>query len=200
MKPSKKQWSLICTIYQHGSYCKPGQDAVAELVAGADSSLGAFVFALQDPPRSDLHPRDLHDTISDVFWEFARQDPNGLIDRLDQIGEFRVYWALGAAKDKRSFETLITGLKSKDVYNRWAAVESLIRRKCQEAVDPLLAMLNDRSSTVKGRIVFAMKSSRMLRRTNAIPGLNRLIANKSLQKHSPGIVSAAREVLKMIKQ
>jgi hypothetical protein len=39
---------------------------------------------------------------------------------------------------------------------------------------------------------------RRYRRPEALPALRRIIANKSIQKHNPGILAAAREVVTMI--
>jgi hypothetical protein len=193
--------TLIRTIYEHGCYSGAGREAVAELVNGGESALDAFVLAQHDPPPSNLHPRDLWDTIASVYGEFARRNPDALIDRFESgiIDEFSIYWALGSATGERSADVLIAGLKSKKKFSRWAAAESLIRRKCKQAVGPLIDGLNDRSAIVKSAIVQAIKSSREFRCPEALPALERLIASKSIQKHSPGTFNMATEVVRLIK-
>ena len=192
---------LIRTIFRHGGYCKTGRDAIVELAMAGDSALDAFLKAQKKPLKSDLHPRDLYDTVSQVFGEFARQNPDTLIDRFEsgEIDEFSVYWALGSAKGQRSIDVLIAGLKSKEKYCRWAAAESLIRRECKQSARILIEGLTDRSSLVKSVIVQAMKSNKIFRLPEALPALQRMIDSKSIQKHSPGIYNTAKEVVSLIR-
>ncbi len=189
---------LMQTIFQHGCYSKAGRDATEELVDGGESALDAFLHADGDYPQSTLHPRDVADTISDVFCQFAKRWSDAIIDRLGKIGEIQTYWALGSAKGQRSIDVLIEGLNAKDQYSRWAAAESLIRRRSKRAVPTLTAALKDRSSMVKSAIVQAMKSNRVFRSAEALPALRRIIASKSMQKHSPGTWKTAKEVVKKI--
>lgn len=191
---------LIRTIFQYGDYSPSGQRAADKLVRAGEPALDVFLRALRDPPESPLHPKDLDDTISGVFARFAERIPDALIDRLErgEMEEFSVLWALGSGKGERSIDVLIAGLKRQCAYSRWAAAKSLIRRKSKRALPALLEALNDRSSMVRGAIVFAMKSDKKYRRPEALPALRRIIANKSIQKHSPGILAAAREVVAMI--
>ena len=192
---------LIRTIYEHGCSSDVGRDAITKLANKGESALDAFLRAQNDPPQSNLHPRDLWDTISYVYSEFAGRNPDAVIDRFEsgKITEFRVFWALGSATGERSIDVLIAGLKSKEKFSRWAAAESLIRRKCRRAVGPLIDRLNDRSSLLKSVIVEAMRSNREFRCPEALPSLERLIASKSFQKHSPGTFNTATEVVRLIK-
>ena len=192
---------LIRTIYEHGCNSGEGRDAIAELAKCGESALDAFLLAQHNPPQSNLHPRDLHDMFNVVYGEFARVNPDALIDRFESgiIDEFSIYWALGSAAGERSTDVLIAGLKSKEKFSRWAAAESLIRRKCKQAIGPLIAGLSDRSSLVKSTIVQAMESNREFRCPEALPALERLIASKSFQKHSPGTYKMAIEVVRLIK-
>ncbi len=68
-----------------------------------------------------------------------------------------------------------------------------------EAVPPLIDGLNDRSTLVKFVVVEAMRSNRKFRSPTAVPALERLIASKSIQKHSPGTFEMAKEVVRLIK-
>ncbi len=192
---------LIRTIYEHGCGTGIGRRAIAELAKCGESALDAFVLAGHALPQSNLHPRDLHDTASSVYSEFARSNPDALIDRFESgvIDELTIYWALGSAAGERSIDVLIAGLKSKEKFSRWAAAESLIRRKCKRAAGPLIDRLSDRSALVKLTIVMAMKSNREFRCPEALPALERLIASKSIQKHSPGTFKTAIEVVELIK-
>lgn len=190
--------SLMQTIFEHGCYSKAGRDATEELVDGGEPALEAFLYADGDLPQSALHPRDVADTISGVFCQFAKQWPDAVIDRLEKIGECQTYWALGSAKGQRSIDVLIEGLKANDQYSRWAAAESLIRRRRKRAVPALTAALKDRSSLVKSAIVQAMKSNRVFRSAEALPALRRIIASKSMQKHSSGTWKTSKELVKRI--
>ena len=91
---------LIRMIFSHGGYPDAGRDAIVELAGGGEAALDAFLKAQNKPLKSDLHPRDLHDTVSQVFGEFARQNPDALIDRFEagDIDEFSIYRALASAK------------------------------------------------------------------------------------------------------
>jgi hypothetical protein len=190
--------TLMQAIFENGCYSKAGRNAIAELVAGGGRAIDMFLSANCDLPETTLHPRDVADTISDVFGQFAKRDANCVIDRCDQIGEIQTYWSLGLATGQRSIDVLIDGLTSRDKYARWAAAESLIRRRSKWAVPALAAALKDRSSLVKSAIVQAMKSNRIFRCAEALPALRRIIASKSMQKHSPGTWKTAKEVVKMI--
>jgi hypothetical protein len=192
--------TLMQTIFEHGCYAKAGRNATAELVAGGGRALDMFLRAVCDLPETTLHPRDVADTVSDVFGQFAKRDANSVVDRCDQIGEFQTYWALGLATGQRSIEVLIDGLNSRDKYARWAAAESLIRRRSKRALPVLTAALKDRSSLVRSAIVQAMKSNRTFRCAEALPALRRIIASKSMQKQSPGTWKTAQEVAKMIEE
>lgn len=168
-----------------------------ELAAGGEAALDAFL-SIDCYPQSTLHPRDMADLVSDVFGEFAKRWPDAVIDSLEQIGESQTYWALGSAKGQRSIDVLIEGLKAKNQYSRWAAAESLIRRRSKRAVPALTAALKDRSSFVKSAIVQAMESNQIFRCAEALPALRRIVASRSMQKNSPGTWKSAKEVVKLI--
>ena len=191
---------LIRMIFSHGGYPDAGRDAIVELAGGGEAALDAFLKAQNKPLKSDLHPRDLHDTVSQVFGEFARQNPDALIDRFEagDIDEFSIYWALASAKGQRSIDVLLAGLKSKEKFCRWAAAQSLIQRKNKITAGILVESLNDRSSLVKSTIVQAMRWNRNFRLPEALPALQRMIDSKSIQKHSPGIYNTAKEVVSLI--
>jgi len=191
---------LIKTICDEGCYSKLGRNAISELVGGGEEALDAFLKMQHKLPKTDLHPRDLADTISDVFCEFARKYSDALIDRFatGDIEEFQTFWALGYAEGQRSIDILLAGLKSKAQYSRWAAAESLIRRKSKQAIPALIERLNDRSSIVKTTILQAMKSNKRYRLPEALPALRRISSSKSNQKHSPGSVKTAEELVKLI--
>lgn len=89
---------LIQIIYQQGCYSEAGRSAVCELLESGEDALDAFLNADPSLKQSSLHPRDIADSVSDVFGEFAKQHPDALIDRREIIGELQLYWALGAAR------------------------------------------------------------------------------------------------------
>jgi HEAT repeat protein len=201
-KTKRMHTKLIRTIWEHGCYSDAGRDATAELVNGGESALDAFLLARDHAVQSNLHPRDLSATISNVYSGFARRNPDALIDRFEsgKIDALQVFWALGSATGERSIDVLVVGLKSKEKWSRWAAATSLIERKCIRAAAPLLERLNDRSTLVTFVVVEAMRSNRKFRCPEAIPALERLIASKSIQKHSPGTFKMAKEVVRLIKK
>lgn len=190
----------IQAIFKHGCYSKEGRDAVAHFVGGGEPALEAFMTLTSHDWPTELHPRDVADTVSDLYSAFAKRIPDAVIDRRDVIGDTQVFWALGAAKGRRSIDVLIGGLTNKNQYSRWAAAESLIRRKSKRAVPALIAALKDRSSMVKFTIVQSMKAHETFRSPDALPALRRIIASKSVQKRSPGTWKIANEVVEMIEQ
>lgn len=193
--------AVIISIYEHGCYSNAGRDAIAELAKGGKTALETFLKSSHLASSSTLHPRDLQDTYVSVLGEFARQNPQLLIDQLESgtDSEIDIYWALGCATDVRSIDVLIAGLQSKEMWARWSAAESLIRRNCERAAEPLLQRLKDRSEFVKSSIVQAMLANSWLRHPQALPLLERLVASKSIQKNSPGTAQSASRLIELIK-
>lgn len=194
--------SLIEIVYQKGMYVNEGQQAIDQLVQIGNPALDLMIESLDKPPNSDLHGRDLWDSIQATFNAFARTMPDRLIDALEDnsLGEHIVYWALGNATGDRSIDTLVRGLKDERPTMRWMAAESLIRRRSKRAVPALLDALRDRSSMVKSTVVFAMKSNKMYRKPEAILALERIVASKSMKQHSVGTWKTAQEVLEKIRK
>jgi hypothetical protein len=193
---------LIATIYRYGGYRSEGQLAINALVAGGEPAFDAFLIAQTQPPESDIHGRDLAETINDVIGQFSKAMPDVVLDRLEsgQLDEFETYWALGNASGDRSVDVLISGLKSKDKFCRWAAADSLIRHKSTRATPALIEALKDRSSDVKFAVVSTMQKWKQLRRPEAIPALKRIVASNAVLKHSPGLHKAAEAVIKLIER
>ena len=191
---------LIETIYRSGCYIEEGGQAIEELISSGEPALDAFLGVRKHPPASDQHPRDLADSLSVVLQDFAKHIPDAIINRFEagQLGDFETYWALGSATDKRSVEVLIGGLKSKEKYSRWAAAEALVRRRSKKGVPALIEALKDRSTDVKSSVVFGMRAWSDLRRPEAAPALERVVANKAIRKHSPGLHKAAEDVIRLI--
>lgn len=189
--------AMIKTIYAKGSYSPEGQTAIRTLCQRGVDGLEAMLDSTQRVPPSDLHPRDLWDTVSDVYWHFAAVISEELIARMDdeRLGRAQAYWALGNAKDQHSIDVLIEGVRDRSMWNRWCAVESLLRRKPKRAIHALVGRLKDRSSLVKASIVQNMMSSHWLRCPEAIPLLRKLADSKTTQKHSPGTWEMAGKIL-----
>jgi hypothetical protein len=193
---------IIATIYRYGGYRSEGQHAISALVEGGEPAFDAFLVARKQPPESDVHGRDLAETMIDVIGQFSKAIPNVVLDRFEsgELEEFETYWALGNASGDRSVDVLISGLKSKDKFCRWAAADSLIRRKSTRATPALIEALKDRSSDVKFAVVSTMQKRKQLRRPEAIPALKRIVASKAVQKNSPGLHKAAEAVIKLIER
>jgi len=193
---------LIAIIYRYGCYQSEGQKAIQALVEGGESAFDVFQSIRQDPPASEIHERDLAETFIAVIGRFAAKIPNVVLDRFEagELEAFETYWALGIATDCRSIDVLISGLKHKDQFCRWAAAESLIQRKSNRATDALLDSLKDRSADVKFAVVSAMRKRRDLRRPDALPALRRIVSSKANMRHSPGMVKCAEEVVSLIQQ
>lgn len=118
-----------------------------------------------------------------MIGQFSKAIPDVALDRFEsgKLDEFATCWALGSG----SSDVLISGLKSKEKFCRWAAAESLIRRNSLRATSALLEALKDRSSDVKFAVVSTMQKRKRLRRPEAIPALKRIVASKAVQKNSP---------------
>lgn len=197
----KRTQELIRIIHEKGEYDKEGSRAISELAELGKPALDLMIESLDQPPESSLHPRDLWDSIQGAFSAFAGTIPDALIEALKagSIEPQIVYWALGSAQGERSIDVLVCGLKEKNQYARWAAAESLVRRQSKRATPALLDALRDRSSMVQSTVVSAMKSNKAYRRPEAIPALKRIVANKSIRKHSPGLWKTAQELIETIR-
>jgi hypothetical protein len=139
---------LIETILRRGDYTTQGRRAIKRLARTGDRAVEAIVATLKRPPETDLHPVDVRDLIQAVFCELARTAPQKVLAlledrRLDDPSP--VYWALGYARGHPSLDALIAGLNHQNQYVRWAAAESLIRRRAKRAVHALVQALKDRS-------------------------------------------------------
>ena len=188
---------LIAEIFQKGEYAADGRRAIKELAAFGEPAVREMLSALIKPPKTDLHPRDVWDSISSSFSEFARTVPDSLLKLLDKgaVDPGLIYWGLGSAKARPSLDALIAGLKHKNQYVRWLAAESLIRRRDKRAVPALVKALGDRSTSVKSSVVSAMKSNRMYRTPEALPLLQRIVDNKMIRRQSPGLWREAQMLL-----
>lgn len=199
-KKKRSITSLIDAIYKSGNFTPEGQLAIHELSQHGAAGIDAVIAVTKSPRPSSLDGKDLHETITAVHCAFAEHYSTELVDRIDAIGRFRVYWALGYATDSRSINVLIEGLKAKDMWERWAVVESLIRRASTRSVSPLMQRLKDRSPLVKGRVLAAMKEHQWLRQSDALPLLSPLRESPSVQKQTPGIWKVAGEVIELIER
>jgi hypothetical protein len=191
---------LIEVVFRHGAFEWDGRRAIERLAAIGDPAIDAMLDAVQHPPPSDLHPIDLRDSILAFFSTMARTLPGRLVDLLSTWRDpTMLYWALGEAEDRGSLDALIAGLRHENAIARWAAVESLIRRRDRRAVPAVIGALKDRSHTVKATVVQTMETNRLYRRPEAIPLLERIVANKTICKHSPGLWATAGAVLERIR-
>jgi HEAT repeat protein len=191
---------LIEQIFQKGEYREDGLRAIKTLATMGEPALREMLAALEHPPKSNQHPIDLWETIFRVFREFARTIPDSVMDQMDEgtLSPRYGYWALGAARGRRSIDVLIAGLKHKDPEVRWTAANALVERRNKRAVPALLEALRDRSDWVKSTVVWAMQSNRMYRRPEAIPALQRILANQRIRKSSPGLWQTAAELVRKI--
>jgi HEAT repeat protein len=192
--------ALIDTIYQAGMYTDAGSKAIFEL-----ASLGrlAFESLIEAPDRpTEQHPRDLMESIIAAYCEFAKTSPDVLLEFLEagRIQPWMAYIALGYAQGERSRQVLLNGLQDSSPNVREQALHSLIKRGEQDSIAAILAALRDRSDSVKSMVVFAMRKLGRLRRPEALPLLERVVNNKSMQRHSPGTVEAAERVIELIRQ
>lgn len=191
---------LIETVYQKGQYREDGLRAIKRLAAMGEPALREMVRSLANPPKNNQHPVDLWETIQHVFCDFARTIPDSIMNSMDDgiLSPLHGYFALSAAKGKRSIDVLVAGLKHKDPQARYAAASALVQRRNKRAVPALLDALKDRSDEVKSTVLFAMRSNRMYRRPEAIPGLRRILANTKIRKSCPGMWQTAADLLRRI--
>jgi HEAT repeat protein len=193
---------LVEEVYRYGVYRWGGRKAIGRIAEIGGRAIPVVRRVMQNPPKSDLHPRDLADSTQAIFSGLASTAPDALIDLLEEDShlEMTVIWALGNAKGKRSLDALLAALKHKDKWVRWAAAESLIRRRSKRAVDPLLDALRDRCTMVKVTVVDTMVKERMYRKRRALKSLHRIVASQSVRKHSPGLWERAQQVIDKIEQ
>ena len=151
---------LVKDIYKKGESSEEGLAAIKTLATMGEPALREMISSMAHPPKSDLHPIDLWESIHRVFWEFARVIPDCVMDLMDEgtLSPAYGYSALGGARGLRSIDVLIAGLKHKAPVVRWIAAEALIHRGVKATVPALLAALRDRSDSVKWAVVLAMQS------------------------------------------
>lgn len=199
---SKKIRRLIETAYRKGDFSAEGKRAIDELTALGEPGLESVLQFLDDPPETELHVRDVADTVNSIFADFARTIPDNLIEcmRQGRLPADTVFWALAHARGAQTIDELIEGLKHREPGARWAAAEALVQRRSKRAVGPLLERLRDRSSSVRVVVVWAMYGNKMYRRPEALPALEKIVASKAVQKHSVGLLRTTREVIKKIRR
>ena len=192
--------ALIDAIYQNSMYRNAGSKAIRELATLGRPAFQALVEAPDRPTKQ--HPRDLWESIICAYSEFARTIPDVLIEFLEagRIQPWIAYIALGYAPGERSRQVLLQGLQDSTPIVREQALDALIRRSERSSVPAILAALRDRSDSIKSTVVFAMSQRAMLRQPAALPLLERVVNNKSMQRHSPGTVRAAQRVIELIQQ
>lgn len=140
--------------------------------------------------------RDEHDELMGELFEIAADH----IEALDELYVSNTYysmpliWCLIGQTSTPAMALFSKAIKDKDQYTRWAAAEALSKFKTPGASTLLVAALKDRSHLVKGTAVGAMSS---FRDPDAVPQLEKISASKYLQGTAPGIVSAARQALKV---
>jgi HEAT repeat protein len=151
-----------------------------------------------------IHKRDFVEALGDVLWLLARKSPDLLIDVLERE-EYRpdptlsfVTTALGNARGRRATDALLAALKHKNPWIRLSAAGALIGRPGKQVDAALLDALKDRTTLVKFTILEAMCQGKLPCDPRAVPALRRIIASRQIQKHSPGILSRAQEVLQRI--
>lgn len=193
---------LVGEVYRYGECDNRGRKAITKIAEIGEQAIPIVRSVMQTPPESELHPRDLADSIQAIFNEMARTAPDALIDLMkqDSDAEFAVVWALGNAKGDRCLAALVAALSHKNKWIRWAAAESLVRYESKTAVDPLLDALCDRSSMVKSTVVIAMAKDSMYRKRRALDSLRRIVANHAIRKNSPGLWKEAQQVIDTIEQ
>jgi hypothetical protein len=192
--------TLIDVIYDEGMSTDRGRNATTKLATLGRPALEALIDAPERPTKQ--HPRDVAESFVAAYCEFAKIIPDVLVDSLEagRIQPWIAYSALGYAKGERSRQVLLQGLQASHPIVREQAVEALIRRGEKDSVPSILGALRDRSDSVKSTIVFAMGKLARLRRPEAVPLLERIVNNKSMQRHSPGTIRAAKRVIELIQQ
>lgn len=196
---------LIEVVFQKGAYLKETQRTVRRLAKHGRPALDALLKLLKRPPKFEMDPRDLLDSVGSLLSAIARTDPDAVVDRLDALLNhgstwLNVYDALGNAKGRRSLDALLVGLKDSSKYGRDAAARALLQRKSKKAVPALIEALRDRSNTVRWTIVTAMEENQMYRRPEAVPLLQRIAFNKSVLKNSPLLAEKARKLSERIER
>ncbi|HEY0098200.1 MAG TPA: HEAT repeat domain-containing protein [Pyrinomonadaceae bacterium] len=179
-------------------------EAASRLAKSGAPAVLPILKAMQGPYPPGQHPVDVVEALGCVLKGIARRESAPLVEVLEggafppDAGLSYVVYALRDANDERALRALISALKHPHKYIRDAAASVLVEKDDGRVVVPLVEALSDKSSSVKFTVVQAMRRRTDLRDTRALEPLKRIVASKSLQKHSPGMCEYASEVIGMI--
>ena len=169
---------------------KDRRKAIAYLLPFLDGTM-------QVVPAVGVDGRDAHDNIMGALFRLGREDVEYLVgllraelqhDRMQPA--FSLAWALAYLDDRAALDVLMTAVRHRDAYVRWAACIGLRRLRVEEARALLNLAAADRSSLVRLEAVEALEDQGDL---SSLPMLT-----KRLQDRYPGIRLAAEKAIAAI--
>ncbi len=150
-------------------------------------------------PAEGVDVRDADDNIMQALSILARENVEHVVallhaelqhDRMQPA--FSLAWTLAHLDDRAALGVLVTAVRHRDAYVRWAACTGLRRLQAAETRDILNRAASDRSSMVRLEAVEALEH---VGDESSLPALT-----KRLRDRYPGIQSAAQQAIKAIEQ
>ena len=150
-------------------------------------------------PADSVDGRDAHNNIQEALFLLGRENVEHLAsllraelqnDRMQPA--FSLAWTLAHLGDRAALGVLVTAVRHRDAYVRWAACTGLRRLQAEETRDTLNLAASDRSSMVRLEAVEALEH---VGDQSSIP-----VLRKRLRDRYPGIQSAAERAIKAIEQ
>ena len=143
--------------------------------------------------------RDAHDNLAGALFQLGREDVGHLVALLRAELQhnrmqpaFSLAWALAHLDDRAALDVMMTAVRHRDAYVRWAACIGLRRLHAEEARALLNAAAADRSSLVRSEAVEALEQQGD---TSSLP-----VLTKRLHDRYPGIQLAARQAISAIER
>ena len=201
MARKKELGILIRTIFEKGDASDEGKRAIEALAQHGKSAIDAMIAATKKLPKSNLHPRDVMDSVHSVFAALARMSSGTLVQRMREgaIDPILGCSALGNARGLASLRVLVQHLQHQQKWVRWSAMMSLVRRRARSAAPTIVSMLKDRSSTNQIGVIHCMMQNQWLRLPDAIPMLDRFLVRQSAKKSLLHYAANAQTVIDMIR-
>ena len=150
-------------------------------------------------PAEGVDGRDAHDNLAEALFLLGREDVNHLVallrtelrhDRMQPA--FSLAWTLAHLEDRAALDVLMTAVRHRDAYVRWAGSIGLRRVRAEEALAARNAAAADRSSLVRGEAVEALAQQGD---TSSLP-----VLTKRLRDRYPGIQAAAKRAIEAIER
>ena len=150
-------------------------------------------------PANGVDGRDAHDNLAEALLLLGREDIDHLVALLRAAlrrdgmqPAFSLTWTLAHLDDRTALDVLMTAVRHRDAYVRWAGSIGLRRLGAEEALAALNAAAADRSSLVRGEAVDALAQQGD---ASSLP-----VLTKRLGDRYPGIQAAAKRAIETIER